>query len=150
MAGWAKKELDIIPSRYGEIFEGIMNNLHEWCISRQLWWGHQIPAYYDKTTGDLLGVTDNPEKLYKKHGKDNVVRDEDVLDTWFSSALWPFSVLDWTMEDPGKLFKKYYPAQVLETGHDILLFWVVRMLLFGYGLTSKHHLKLSPPWSRDR
>lgn len=141
MAGWTKKEFEIIPSRYGEIFEGIMNNLHEWCISRQLWWGHQIPAYYDKTTGDLLGVTDNPEKLYKKHGKENVVRDEDVLDTWFSSALWPFSVLDWTMEDPGKLFKKYYPAQVLETGHDILLFWVVRMLLFGYGLTGETPFK---------
>jgi len=141
MAGWAKKEFDIIPSRYGEIFEGIMNNLHDWCISRQLWWGHQIPAYYDKTTGDLLGVTDNPEKLYKKHGKENVVRDEDVLDTWFSSALWPFSVLDWTIEDPGKLFKKFYPAQVLETGHDILLFWVVRMLLFGYGLTGETPFK---------
>jgi valyl-tRNA synthetase len=118
-----------------------MGNLHEWCISRQLWWGHQIPAYYDKKTGELLGVTADPSKLIKKHGAENVVRDEDVLDTWFSSALWPFSVLDWTMEDPGKLFKKFYPAQVLETGHDILLFWVVRMLLFGYGLTDETPFK---------
>lgn len=140
MAGWAKKEFEIIPSRYGEIFETLMGNLHEWCISRQLWWGHQIPAYYDKE-GNLLGVTDDPSKLIKKYGTENVVRDEDVLDTWFSSALWPFSVLDWTFDEPGKLFKKFYPAQVLETGHDILLFWVVRMLLFGYGLTGQTPFK---------
>jgi len=141
MAGWAAKEFDIIPSRYGEIFEGLMNNLHEWCISRQLWWGHQIPAYYDKTTGDLLGVTDNPEKLYKQYGKEHVVRDEDVLDTWFSSALWPFSLLNWDFEKKSELFQKFYPAQVLETGHDILLPWVVRMLLFGYGLTGETPFK---------
>lgn len=141
MAGWANKEFEIVPSRYGDIFETLMNNLHEWCISRQLWWGHQIPAYYDKTTGDLLGVTDDPTALYKKHGKDNVVRDEDVLDTWFSSALWPFSVLDWSFEKESKLFQKFYPAQVLETGHDILLFWVVRMLLFGYGITGQTPFK---------
>lgn len=141
MAGWANKEFEIIPARYGDIFEGIMGNLHEWCISRQLWWGHQIPAYYDKTTGDLLGVTDDPAKLIKKYGKDNVVRDEDVLDTWFSSALWPFSVLDWNFEKESKLFKQFYPAQVLETGHDILLFWVVRMLLFGYGITGETPFK---------
>lgn len=141
MAGWANKEFEIVPSRYGDIFEALMNNLHEWCISRQLWWGHQIPAYYDKTTGDLLGVTADPTALYKKHGKDNVVRDEDVLDTWFSSALWPFSVLDWSFEKESKLFQKFYPAQVLETGHDILLFWVVRMLLFGYGITGQTPFK---------
>ena len=141
MAGWANKEFEIIPSRYGDTFEGIMGNLHEWCISRQLWWGHQIPAYYDKATGDLLGVTADPASLYKKHGKDNVVRDEDVLDTWFSSALWPFSVLDWSFEKESKLFQKFYPAQVLETGHDILLFWVVRMLLFGYGITGQTPFK---------
>jgi valyl-tRNA synthetase len=142
MAGWAKKEFEIVPARYGDIFEGLMTNLHEWCISRQLWWGHQIPAYYDKTTGDLIGVTDDPSKLIKKYGKDNVVRDEDVLDTWFSSALWPFAVLDWDFEkEKSKLFKKFYPAQVLETGHDILLFWVVRMLLFGYALTDETPFK---------
>ncbi len=141
MAGWAKKEFEIVPDRYGAIFETMMNGLHDWCISRQLWWGHQIPAYYDKETGDLLGVTDDPTKLYKKHGKDNVVRDEDVLDTWFSSALWPLAVVDWNFEKPGKLFEKFYPAQVLETGHDILFFWVVRMLLFGYALTDKAPFK---------
>lgn len=141
MAGWANKEFDIVPDRFGPIFENMMNNLHDWCISRQLWWGHQIPAYYDKNTGDLLGVTDNPAALIKKHGKDNVVRDEDVLDTWFSSALWPLSVLDWNFQKPGELFQKYYPAQVLETGHDILFFWVVRMLLFGYELTGETPFK---------
>lgn len=141
MAGWANKEFDIVPDRFGPIFENMMNNLHDWCISRQLWWGHQIPAYYDKNSGDLLGVTDNPAALIKKHGKDNVVRDEDVLDTWFSSALWPLSVLDWNFQKPGELFQKYYPAQVLETGHDILFFWVVRMLLFGYELTGETPFK---------
>lgn len=141
MAGYKKDEFEIIPSRYGAIFEGIMNNLHEWCISRQLWWGHQIPAYYHAETGELLGVTEDPKKLIKEYGTDKVVRDGDVLDTWFSSALWPFSVLDWTFENPGKLFEKYYPANVLETGHDILLFWVVRMLLFGYGLTNQTPFK---------
>ncbi len=140
MAGWAKKDFEIVPDRYGAIFENMMNNLHDWCISRQLWWGHQIPAYYDKD-GNLLGVTADPTALIKKYGKDNVVRDEDVLDTWFSSALWPMSVLDWNFEKPGKLFEKYYPAQVLETGHDILFFWVVRMLLFGYALTDKAPFK---------
>lgn len=141
MAGWAKKEFEIVPARYGEIFEGIMNNIHEWCISRQLWWGHQIPAYYNKKTGDLIGVTDDPKGLMRKYGKDNVVRDEDVLDTWFSSALWPFAVLDWSFEKESRLFKKFYPAQVLETGHDILLFWVMRMLLFGYALTDETPFK---------
>lgn len=141
MAGYKNEEFEIIPSRYGAIFEGIMNNLHEWCISRQLWWGHQIPAYYHAETGELLGVTEDPKALEKQYGKDMVVRDADVLDTWFSSALWPFSVLDWTFENPGKLFEKYYPANVLETGHDILLFWVVRMLLFGYGLTDQTPFK---------
>lgn len=140
MAGWAKKEFEIVPERYGPIFENMMNTLHDWCISRQLWWGHQIPAYYDRE-GNLLGVTNDPSALIKKHGQENVVRDEDVLDTWFSSALWPFSVLDWDFEKPGKLFEKYYPAQVLETGHDILFFWVVRMLLFGYELTGETPFK---------
>ncbi len=141
MAGYKNEDFEIIPSRYESIFEGLLDNLHEWCISRQLWWGHQIPAYYHAETGDLLGVTEDPKALEKQYGKDMVVRDGDVLDTWFSSALWPFSVLDWNFENPGKLFEKYYPANVLETGHDILLFWVVRMLLFGYGLTDQTPFK---------
>lgn len=141
MAGYEKGEFEIIPSRYGAIFEGIMGNLHEWCISRQLWWGHQIPAYFHAETKELLGVTEDPKGLEKQYGKEMIVRDPDVLDTWFSAALWPFSILDWDFEKPSKLFEKYYPAQVLETGHDILLFWVVRMLLFGYDLTGQTPFK---------
>ena len=141
MAGWRRKEFEIIPERYGDVFETMMSNLHSWCISRQLWWWHQIPAYYHRETKELIGVTDDPSALYTQYGAANVVRDDDVLDTWFSAALWPFSVLDWTFEKPGKLFEKYYPAQVLETGHDILFFWVVRMLLFGYALTNETPFK---------
>lgn len=118
-----------------------MTNLHEWCISRQLWWGHQIPAYYHAETGELLGVTSDPSSIYKTHGEENVVRDPDVLDTWFSSALWPFSILDWSYDSVGDLFKKFYPSNVLETGHDILLFWVVRMLIFGYEITGQTPFK---------
>lgn len=135
MQGWENEEFAIVPDRFDKIFEDWMDKLHEWCISRQLIWGHKIPAYYDKETGDLIGVTTDPKGLIKKHGKDNVVQDADVLDTWFGVAMWPFSILDWKFEDPGELFKKFYPAQVLETGYDILLFWVIRMLLFGYYFT---------------
>lgn len=115
MTGWKKKEFEIVPERYGKVFEDWMDKLQDWCISRQVWWGHQIPAYYDKESGELLGVTQDPSELHKKYGEKNIVRDEDVLDTWFSSALWPFSVLDWDFENPSELFKKFYPADVLET-----------------------------------
>lgn len=137
IAGYKKNEFVITPSRYEKIFEDWIYNLRDWCISRQLWWGHQIPAYYDIHTGELLGVTRDPSALEAKYGKENIKRDDDVLDTWFSSGLWPFSVLDWNFENPGELFEKYYPANVLETGHDILFFWVIRMLLMGYELTGQ-------------
>ncbi|GAB0174793.1 MAG: valine--tRNA ligase [Candidatus Altimarinota bacterium] len=139
--GYEKKEFTIIPSRYEKVFEDWIYNLRDWCISRQLWWGHQIPAYYHKESGELLGVTRDPTQLEEKYGKENLVRDSDVLDTWFSSGLWPFSILDWNFENPGELFKKFYPANVLETGHDILFFWVIRMLLMGYELTGQTPFK---------
>lgn len=135
IAGYKKKEFQILPERFNKTFEDWIFNLHDWCISRQLWWGHQIPAYFNKHTGELLGVTNDPSDLYKTHGEENVVRDEDVLDTWFSSALWPFSILDWDFDNPSEFFKKFYPANVLETGYDILFFWVIRMLLMGYEFT---------------
>lgn len=138
MAGYKKGDFAIIPERYRKIFEDWMNNLHDWCISRQLWWGHRIPAYYDAKTGELLAVTQDEANVFAKYGKENVRQDEDVLDTWFSSALWPFSVLDW---DPttgtSPRYAKYYPAQMLETGHDILFFWIIRMLLMGYEYTGQ-------------
>ena len=86
-------------------------------------------------------MTRDPSALYAKYGQENIKRDDDVLDTWFSSGLWPFSVLDWDFENPSELFKKYYPANVLETGYDILFFWVIRMLLMGYEYTGETPFK---------
>jgi valyl-tRNA synthetase len=140
-AWYEKKEFDIIPSRYEKVFEDWIYNLRDWCISRQLWWWHQIPAYYLKDTWALIGVTKDPSELEAKYGKENIVRDPDVLDTWFSSGLWPFSILDWNFENPWELFKKFYPANVLETWHDILFFWVIRMLLMWYELTGETPFK---------
>jgi valyl-tRNA synthetase len=141
IAGHKNKEFEILPERFNKTFEDWIYNLRDWCISRQLWWGHQIPAYYHKDTHELLGVTRDPSELYAQYGEVNVERDGDVLDTWFSSALWPFSVLDWDNTDPGDLFKKFYPANVLETGYDILFFWVIRMFLMGYEYTGQTPFK---------
>lgn len=141
IAGYKKKEFQILPERFNKTFEDWIFNLHDWCISRQLWWWHQIPAYFHKETWALLGVTTDPTELFKTYWKENIVRDEDVLDTWFSSALWPFSVLDWDFKNPSELFKKFYPANVLETGYDILFFWVIRMLLMGYEYTGETPFK---------
>ncbi|EKE27116.1 MAG: hypothetical protein ACD_4C00034G0001 [uncultured bacterium (gcode 4)] len=133
---WYKAwDFKIIPERFNKIFEDWIYNLRDWCISRQLWWWHQIPAYYDIKTWELIAVSTNEQEVYDKFWKDNVRRDEDVLDTWFSSALWPFSILDWDPKKSWDLFNKYYPAQVLETWSDILFFWVTKMLLMWYEFT---------------
>lgn len=121
-------ELEIVPAEFSKHFLHWMNNLHDWCISRQLWWGHPIPAFHNTNTGELHVGRDKPEG-------DEWIADPDVLDTWFSSGLWPFSTLGW----PNKTtdMDKFYPTQVLETGFDILFFWVARMVMMGLELTGK-------------
>jgi len=117
----------IIPEQWENVYFGWMRNIHPWCISRQLWWGHQIPAWYD-AEGKIYVAETEGEALAQADGK-MLTRDPDVLDTWFSSALWPFSTLGWPDETPE--LKRYYPTSVLVTGFDIIFFWVARMMMMG-------------------
>ncbi len=149
--GYEKGEFQILPARFNKTFEDWIYNLRDWAISRQLWWGHQIPAYYHAQTDELIGVGLTAEEVIAQYNAEHntnltvtdLRRDEDVLDTWFSSGLWPLLVLDWEVnpDNIGDLFRKFYPAQVLETGHDILFFWVIRMLLLAYHYTDETPFK---------
>ncbi|HBV22283.1 MAG TPA: valine--tRNA ligase [Jeotgalicoccus sp.] len=112
--------VDFVPNRFEHTFNGWMENIRDWVISRQLWWGHQIPAWYHNETGELYVGEEAPADI------ENWTQDEDVLDTWFSSALWPFSTMGWPDDTPD--LAKYFPTNVLVTGYDIIFFWVARMI----------------------
>src|SRR5690606_626934 len=119
--------VDIVPERFEKIYFDWMENIEDWCISRQLWWGHRIPAWYGPQ-GEIYVGRQAPEG-------DGWIPEEDVLDTWFSSALWPFSTLGWPEETED--YRRYYPTSVMETGYDILFFWVARMIMMGLWFTGK-------------
>ncbi len=121
--------IKFIPERWEKNYLGWMENIRDWCISRQLWWGHQIPAYYHNTTGQMIVAKENPDP-------DNYTQDPDVLDTWFSSGLWPFSTMGFPKTETDD-FKKFYPTSVLVTGFDIIFFWVARMITMGLEFTGK-------------
>ena len=119
-----KGDLKFVPDRFGKIYTHWLEDIHDWCISRQLWWGHRIPAYYCDC-GEVI-VSKTAPKVCPKCGGTHFVQDEDCLDTWFSSALWPFSTLGWPEKTPE--LEYFYPTDVLVTGYDIIFFWVVRMV----------------------
>lgn len=112
-------KINFYPKRFEKTFTGWLEDIEDWCISRQLWWGHRIPVYYHKDTGEIYCEYDPPKDI------ENYVQDEDVLDTWFSSALWPFSTLGWP--EKTDLLERYFPTDCLVTGYDIIFFWVARM-----------------------
>ncbi|MEZ4357956.1 MAG: valine--tRNA ligase [Eubacteriales bacterium] len=128
IAAVEKGDISFIPERFNKIYFNWMNNIRDWCISRQLWWGHRIPAYYCEDCKETIVSLDEVTKC-TKCGSKNIKQDEDVLDTWFSSGLWPFSTLGWP--DDTLDLKFFYPTNVLVTGYDIIFFWVARMIMFG-------------------
>ena len=133
-------DLTFVPERYTKIYLNWLENIHDWCISRQLWWGHRIPAYYCDDCGEMIVAREMPETCPKCGGK-HLRQDPDTLDTWFSSALWPFSTLGWPEKTPELDY--FYPTDVLVTGYDIIFFWVIRMVFSGYEQTGKcpfHHV----------
>lgn len=128
-----EETIDFIPPRFEHTFRQWLENIEDWCISRQLWWGHRIPAWFHKETGEIYVGEKAPEDI------ENWVQDEDVLDTWFSSALWPFSTLGWPEDTED--FERYYPTDVLVTGYDIIFFWVARMAFQARHMTNNRPFK---------
>nr|WP_144921305.1 valine--tRNA ligase [Paenibacillus bovis] len=128
------EKVNFVPDRFEKTYMHWMENIHDWCISRQLWWGHRIPAWYHKETGEIYVGHEAPQD------EGNWEQDTDVLDTWFSSALWPFSTMGWPDEDAAD-YKRYYPTDCLVTGYDIIFFWVSRMLFQGLKFTEKRPFK---------
>jgi valyl-tRNA synthetase len=127
-------KVHFVPERFEKTYLHWLENIRDWCISRQLWWGHRIPAWYHKETGEIYVDHEPPEDI------ENWEQDPDVLDTWFSSALWPFSTMGWPDTDADD-YKRYYPTDVLVTGYDIIFFWVSRMIFQGLEFTGKRPFK---------
>ena len=127
-------ELKFVPESFGKTYLHWLEGIRDWCISRQLWWGHRIPAYYCEDCGEIVVSEAQPEKC-PKCGCTHLKQDEDTLDTWFSSALWPFSTLGWP--DQTRDLEYFYPTDVLVTGYDIIFFWVIRMVFSGIEQTGK-------------
>ena len=128
-----KGKVDFFPKRFNKTFTQWMDKAEDWCISRQLWWGHRIPAYFHKTTGEILVSIDEPSD------SENYYQDEDVLDTWFSSALWPFTTLGWPNQTDD--LKRYFPLDTMVTGYDIIFFWVSRMIFQSLEFTGQAPFK---------
>jgi len=129
-----EEKVHFVPERFEKTYLNWMDNIHDWCISRQLWWGHRIPAWYHKETGEVYVGREEPADI------ENWTQDNDVLDTWFSSALWPFSTMGWPEKD-AEDFKRYYPTAALVTGYDIIFFWVSRMIFQGLEFTGERPFK---------
>ncbi len=128
-------KLNFIPERFGKIYTHWLENIKDWCISRQLWWGgHRLPVYYCEDCDEIMVSKEKPEKC-NKCGSTKIYQDPDTLDTWFSSALWPFSTLGWPEETED--MKYFFPTDVLVTGYDIIFFWVIRMVFTSLEQTGK-------------
>ena len=127
-----------VPERFSKIYFNWMENIQDWCISRQLWWGHRIPAYYCQGCGEMMVAREQPDRC-PKCGSTNLVQDPDTLDTWFSSALWPFSTLGWP--EKTRDLEYFYPTDVLVTGYDIIFFWVARMIFSALEHTGREPFK---------
>ncbi len=127
-------EIQFVPDRFTKVFLNWMDNIQDWCISRQLWWGHRIPVWYCQDCREVIVAREDPS-VCPKCGSHHLQQDPDVLDTWFSSGLWPFSVFGWPDVTPD--FRYFYPTSVMETGYDIIFFWVARMVMDGLFFTGK-------------
>ena len=121
--------ITIIPERFTKVYYNWLENIRDWCISRQLWWGHRIPAWHCADCEGMTVAKERPDARASTAAQPRIEQDPDVLDTWFSSGLWPFSTLGWPDDTPD--LRRYYPTTVMETGYDILFFWVARMIMQG-------------------
>ena len=133
------KDIEFVPDRFEKIYVGWLENIRDWCISRQLWWGHRIPVWYCQECGEVICTREDPT-VCPKCGSNHLEQDPDVLDTWFSSGLWPFEVMGWPDTD-AKDLAKFYPTDVLVTGRDIIFFWVARMIFDALKMTDKRPFK---------